>query len=383
MSTQKVTDAVIETVSSSKLTGTLPALDGSALTGISGFVDTTSANDPATNTNPVTGVGTVWVNSTSGEIFICTDATADANIWTNVGAGSGDISPFIYQGTQFGFCMAGNHPTRNHIQKYSYTADANATDVADLTYAAQGPQGGRSKTYGYCAGGEPSLDTINKFSFADGTDATDIGNLTVGRSLWGGQGASSGDAVYWHGGEHGASRSNVIDKRITSSDGDASDVGNLTTVKYGAAGASSDTHGYALGGYTNGTRYDTVERYAFASDGNAVDTTQDLTEAVNNPFGSNSTTHAYAAGGAPASGYSQLIKKLAFNSSADATNIGNLSVGGTGNGAGTSSTTHGYCHGGYPSYRNVIEKFSFSSDGNATDVGDLVVGVENSSGTQY
>ena len=42
---------------------------------------TTDANDPAVDTNPTDGVGTKWINTTSGEIFICIDATADTNQW--------------------------------------------------------------------------------------------------------------------------------------------------------------------------------------------------------------------------------------------------------------------------------------------------------------
>ena len=174
-------------------TAKLPAVDASQLTGI--VSATISANDPTISTNPSGGVGTEWNNSTSGEMYICTDATAGANVWTNVGAGSGDISPYVFQGTQYGFSMCGNHPNTNVIQKYSYTSDANATDVADCTNSVQGPQGGRSKTHGYSAGGETTTDVINKFSFTDGNNATDIGNLTVARAMWGGQGASSGDAV--------------------------------------------------------------------------------------------------------------------------------------------------------------------------------------------
>ena len=359
----------------------IPAIDGSNLTNAPG--PTVSTSDPTISSNLT--LGAKWINKTSGEVYICTDATAGANVWTNVGEGTGDIQPFAFQGTQYGFCMAGNHPTRNNIQKYSYTADANGTDVADLTYSAQGPQGGRSQTYGYCAGGEPSLNVINKFSFTDGNNATDIGNLTLGRAMWGGHGASSGDAVYWHGGEYGSSKSNVIDKRVTASDGDATDVGDLTAERYGAAGASSDTYGYAMGGAGNPwpTYHNVVERYAFASDGNSVDTTQDLLATNNNPFSSNSTTNIYVSGGYVSGGYSQDITKFAINSSANATDIGNLSAGGTGNGAGSSSTTYGYCHGGYPSYRTVIEKFSFSTDGNATDVGDLAQGVSNMAGSQH
>ena len=357
----------------------IPAVDGSLLTGTDTALS--GSSDPTISTNPTNGVGTKYKNTTSGEMYICTDATAGANVWTNVGAGSGDISPYVFQGTQYGFSMCGNHPNTNVIQKYSYTSDANATDVADCTNSVQGPQGGRSKTHGYSAGGETTTDVINKFSFTDGNNATDIGNLTVARAMWGGQGASSGDAVYWHGGD--PSNKDVIDKRVTASDGDATDVGDLTAGRYGAAGATSDTHGYACGGRHHPTDSSTIERYAFASDGNSVDTTADLASATSNPFTSNSTTHIYICGGHTGGSYSADITKYAFGSSSDATDIGNLVGGVSGWGAGTSSTTYGYIHGGYPSYRNVIEKFSFSTDGNSTDVGDLATGVQSSSGSQY
>ena len=34
---------------------------------------TKSASDPAYDTNPSTGLGTEWINTTTGEIFICTN----------------------------------------------------------------------------------------------------------------------------------------------------------------------------------------------------------------------------------------------------------------------------------------------------------------------
>ena len=42
---------------------------------------TLDANNPAIDTNPTDGVGTKWVNTTSGQIFICTDNTAGENVW--------------------------------------------------------------------------------------------------------------------------------------------------------------------------------------------------------------------------------------------------------------------------------------------------------------
>ena len=52
---------------------------------------TKSASDPATNTNPSGGVGTVWLNTTTGETYCCTDATNNANVWKNIGDGTGNI----------------------------------------------------------------------------------------------------------------------------------------------------------------------------------------------------------------------------------------------------------------------------------------------------
>ena len=61
----------------------------------------TSASDPAIDSNKA--LGTEWLNTTSGEMYICTDATAGANVWTNVGAGSGHIAPVHGTGSCFGF----------------------------------------------------------------------------------------------------------------------------------------------------------------------------------------------------------------------------------------------------------------------------------------
>jgi len=55
---------------------------------------TVSASDPSETTNP-SAVGHLWINSTSGEQYICTDATTNNNIWTNVGDGTGDIPTYM------------------------------------------------------------------------------------------------------------------------------------------------------------------------------------------------------------------------------------------------------------------------------------------------
>ena len=113
--------------------GNIPAIDGSQITGITEF--TTSTSDPATDTNPSGGVGSLWYNKTGGEMYVCTDATADANVWTNVGAGSGDIIPFHAWGSNYGYASGGsqwpaNTPV-NIIEKFTFASDNDSVDTGN------------------------------------------------------------------------------------------------------------------------------------------------------------------------------------------------------------------------------------------------------------
>ena len=138
-----ITDAKIATgFSSSKLSGTLPAVDGSALTNLNSNTVTKNANDPATDTNPSSGVGSFWINTTSGEAFVCTDATTDANVWFNVGGGSGDVAFFSFQGTTSGYTSGGNDGgNSNVIDKFSFSSDGDASDVGDITVSRHATAG--------------------------------------------------------------------------------------------------------------------------------------------------------------------------------------------------------------------------------------------------
>jgi hypothetical protein len=123
---------------------------------------------------------------------------------------------------------------------------------------------------------------------------------------------------------------NVIEKFPFATDGDATDIADLTQARYGASGQSSDVSGYASGGRTNTAAQSTIDKFPFASDGNATD-------------------------------------------------VGDLTVEGRYIGNGTSSTASGYTAGRLTESNtevNTIDKFPFASDGNATDVGNLT-------GTRY
>ena len=128
--TGTVADARISTLTASKLTGALPAISGASLTGVP-VSYTKNSSDPVITTNPSGGVGTVWVNTTSGETYTCTDATSNKNVWVNWGGGTGDVVPWAYQGTAYGY-SAGGGSGDTQVDRYSFTSDGNSVDIGDL-----------------------------------------------------------------------------------------------------------------------------------------------------------------------------------------------------------------------------------------------------------
>ena len=366
--------------------GNMPAIAAGAMTGVSSA--TKSSSDPTISTNPATGLGTKWINTTSGEIFILTDATAGANVWTSTGGTSGDVKPFIYQGTQFGYSSGSGDPTSlpagDAIEKHSYTSDGNAVDHANLSRQRSYAGGHSSQTHGYLSGGGGAPNTfIEKFPFASQTNSVSTGfYLSTGTVARTGPGTTSTETHgYFQGGTWNV---NVIDRHSYTTDGTATDVGDLTYAGYGGSGASSETYGYAAG-REGPAVVNIIDKFAFGSSANATDV-GDLTSVCSGATGHQSTTHGYKMGGSHAGTYitaSNSIQKWTFASDANSTNVGTTTVGRFQHASG-SSTTHGYASGGTNATSgNVIEKVSFTTDGNATDVGDLVIARSYLCGQQY
>jgi hypothetical protein len=378
------TNVTTGTIASARLdvgtTANIPVVDASQLTGI--VSATISASDPTISTNPSGGVGTEWLNSTSGEMYICTDATAGANVWTNVGAGTGDIQ-LLFQGTAYGYDMGGRTPTLSDvIQKYSYTSDGNSTDVANLSQARDAAAGTQSKTYGYVsAGWNPTGHLmIDKHQFATTNNSTSVGNLI--NKGYVGAGVSSTDYGYHVGGDEPVD--NVIQRFSFTTDGNATDVGDMTrgTNSHSCSSDWTAEYGYSAGGVL--PTGDVIERFAFGSSVTSTDV-GDMAIDVDAAAGSSSNTHGYVAGGY-LSGVKDHIQKYAFASSGNSTDIANLTQGRYGV-AGTSSTTHGYASAGNYStgtaYTVTIDKYSHVTDTNATDVGDCLATHTYSCGTMY
>ena len=283
--------------------GNLPAVDGSLVTGMKDY--TTSASDPTVSTNPSGGVGTVWYNTISGEGYVCTDATAGANVWTNVGAGTGDVQPWSYQGSSYGYTTGGDPGNgTNHIYKYSFTSDGNATDIANLASSQRMRGAGcSSTTHGYVLGGDywaPStttyLNSIEKFQFSNNGGGVDIADLTAVRRMM----APSSSETYGYvaSGYNASAPVNNIEKTSFSSDANATDVGDTTAATYSASGISSTDYGYLAGGFRvpSDTIVNNIEKWSHVSDGNSADV-GDLTQVVATAIGLNTGSYGYVAGG--------------------------------------------------------------------------------------
>ena len=370
--------------------GNLPAVDGSQLTNISTGI-TESTNDPTVSINPSGGVGSEWVNKTSGEVYICTDATAGENVWTNVGAGSGNIKPFSLPGENYGYATGGIHggsTSQNIIEKYSYTSQANSTDVGDLTGVRQHHSSHRSETDGYHGGGDQGTTNIMKYSFATDDNAVDsLSDLSTARTRL--AGASSGTHGYALGGTELPSwgNSDVAEKFSYASPGTATDVGDMTSARSRPAGHSSGTHGYASGGDLGPSSSNVIDRVSFASDGNATDH-GDLSQArAARGAGGSSTTHGYTVGGDvyPGNINSTVIDKWAFASNTTATDWGDFHTAAR-SGSTTSATDAIYFAGGRAAGTtdiNNIQKWSLASGGTATDWADLTLNRYGLVGNQY
>ena len=97
--------------------------------------------------------------------------------------------------------------------------------------------------------------------------------------------ANSANHIYMFGGQANAGSSNslgrdFIEKTAFASDGNSTDVGNLTRNLYEISGSSSTTHGYSGGGRTTTnpnplqvtSQTTDIQKFPFASDTNATDT---------------------------------------------------------------------------------------------------------------
>ena len=175
--------------------------------------------------------------------------------------------------------------------------------------------------------------------------------------------------------------SNIIDKYSYTSDGNATDVGDLLGARTMSISSSTTTHGFSLGSYPTGY----AEKYSHVSDGNSTQIPGLSTPAY---FGSGNTTdtnhyitqhYGTAVPGFGPTYNSGVVKAPIASEDAYSDTGVDFSAAGSSNASGMSaqSYTHGYVlaigagFGGTLASSNKIEKFPFAAEDASSDVGDL------------
>ena len=156
---------------------------------------TVSTADPTVSTNPTSGLGHMWINKTSGEQYILTNATAGANIWKNVGDGTGEVGPFAATGGTV--TTSGSYTIHTFTSSGTFQVTAGNKNVESLVIAGGGG-GGRDDGGGGGAGGyrnSTSGEASGGNSSAETALAVSVGSYTVTIGA-GGAGATSGNGFY-------------------------------------------------------------------------------------------------------------------------------------------------------------------------------------------
>ena len=172
-------------------------------------------------------------------------------------------------------------------------------------------------------------------------------------------------------------QTNTLEFLTVSSQGNATNFGDMTSARMGGCVPSSRTRGLFAGGNTGAPAYsspNTIDYITFSSTGNAQDF-GDLTEP--HDYGRNnisSGTRGVMGGGWPAN--NNTIDFVTIATLGNALDFGDLNENLGGGPPGASSPTRGlFCGGYHPSpsltCRNTIQFVTIATTGNAKDFGDM------------
>ena len=198
------------------------------------------SSDPGTDENP-SAVGDRFINTTSGELFVCTDATTDDNVWK--GQLGTDVELAKWYGER-GIFFGGT--TTNEINYITISTPGNSTDFGNLASGNRNWIVGVSNGtrgiggMGYVSG---VVNTLEYITTATTGNATDFGESTL--AGYHGSGAvSNGTRGVWG----GRSDNVTMDYVTIATAGNATDFGDQAVIENNAGSGSNGTRGVWGGG---------------------------------------------------------------------------------------------------------------------------------------
>jgi hypothetical protein len=235
-----------------------------------------SSSDPLRTTNPTSGVGTLWINSTTGEVYVCIDVTTDSNVWANIGDGAGIIG---FEATGGLTQTYTGYKSHTFISSGTFTPIANG--IIDVMLVAGGGGGAQDTAGGGGAGGMLIQTSLNVSAQAysivigsggaqanssrgyNGNDTTAFGLTAIG----GGGGAGSAYAANaGSGGSGGGGAYNYAAGSGTLGQGYDGETAS-GAAGGGGAGEAGGTDGVGYGGDGATNNYRTGSNITYAGGG--------------------------------------------------------------------------------------------------------------------
>ncbi len=295
----------------------------------------------------------------------------DGNQWTGILA----TSTVQQTGGTRGFRAGGSTPTKvNNIDSFNIDTAGNAVDFGDLTQSVNSTgQGFASRTRAFRGGGYNHslggyLNNIDFWTITSDGNATDFGDMLAAKQAIGALSSSTRGVI--SSGSDASNAVNVVQFVTMSSTGNALDFGDLT-VKRKSRCCASPTRGLMMGGNLNpSTSYNTIDFITTATTGNSADF-GDLTAAQTNQACCSNAVRGLSAGG-DASGTVNTIEFVTIATLGNAQDFGDLIAVSCLQGAAASSTRGVFAGGSQPTTVNTIEFVTIATTGNSTDFGDRV-----------
>ena len=324
---------------------------GPDVAGITTFTGTSGIVMPSGNTayRGARGRGIVYAGYAPSHVLNI-DVLNIANLGNAVQFGS-DPTPSVQMGANssstrmvFG---GGATPSPTQCRYVEIAHTGNSMEFANLTTTRRGTGCTSNGVRGFFSGGAgpgtPGHEQgkiIDYVNIAAKGNATSFGDLSLSRRQGAGLGSPTRGVFtggYLHASPYG--RYNVIDYITMSSEGNAQDFGDLTSLR-GAIGAGSNaTRGFIPGGTTApNTNTNVIDYLSIASTGNAQDF-GDLSVTLHNTGVCPSQTRAVFAGGyAPGT---NVISYVEIATTGDSIDFGDLTAARSAGNDGASSDSHG------------------------------------------
>jgi len=232
----------------------------------------------------------------------------------------------------------GQQADSNIIQYITYASTSNTTDFGDLSHATHYLTSVSNNVRGVISKGKSTNGTTNEIEYVtiqSTGNTTDFGDLTTARrEITNGNTSSKTRGIFAGGRANAAAPQNTIDYITIASAGNATDFGDMTTVRGRGAGSSSETRTIMAGGFTDNAGYtsassttiNVIDYITTASTGNATDFGDLSATREGLASGSNSTTSVFGGGNTAGGNGINVIESITIASTSNTTDFGDLSA---------------------------------------------------------